>query len=469
MAKSFQSVSLKRVLASRFQDAIAAAFPQIPRQEAKVVPAQPKFGDYQCSNAMDLYSQYGPKKPAKDKKGKKKKEGEEEAAPEPPKEEAPPPPDMTHMIGGAQTPKAVADKIKEAIDGQADSIFENVSVAPQGFITVKMSTDWVKKTAIDSYLAQTGLAVGCTFDQENEKTGKASGVKVPQHVVYTPEEGAKKVVVDFSSPNIAKDMHVGHLRSTIIGESLCRVLEFAGHDVVRLNHVGDWGTQFGMLIEYMKETYPNFLDNMPDISDLQTFYKASKKRFDDDEDFKKRSQLGVVALQGGEEYARKCWQAICEVSRKMFNQVYDRLDVDVEERGESFYNEYIPGIIKDLKEKGVVVESQGAQVIHVPKVSKEVPFLVQKSDGGYGYGSTDLACVWHRTQELKADWIVYVTDIGQELHFHSLFEAATQIGWHAPPKTRIDHMGFGLVCGDDGKKFKTRYFQESDSYSTLSV
>ena len=171
-----------------------------------------------------------------------------------------------------------------------------------------------------------------------------------------PEVKKQKVVVDFSSPNIAKEMHVGHLRSTIIGESTCRVLEYMGHDVVRANHVGDWGTQFGMLISYMKETFPNYQTELPDIKDLDTYYKEARQRFDSDPAFKKLSQETVVRLQAYDEDCIKSWKMICDVSREYFKIIYQRLNITVEEFGESFYNKMIPGVIKELEEKGMIVE-----------------------------------------------------------------------------------------------------------------
>jgi len=261
--------------------------------------------------------------------------------------------------------------------------------------------------------------------------------------------------VDFSSPNIAKDMHVGHLRSTIIGESTCRILEFCGHEVHRLNHVGDWGTQFGMLIEYMKEAFPNFQESLPDVADLQEFYKAAKKRFDDDEGFKKKAQLSTVALQSGGEFEISAWQKICDVSRLAYSRIYERLGIVIEERGESFYNSLIPPLVEELKARGLCKESDGAVCFFVPRVA-DIPLMAVKSDGGFGYDSTDLAAIYHRLFVMRADWIVYLTDLGQESHFHMIFDAAEQAGWHRPGVTRVDHMGFGVVQGEDKKKFKTR-------------
>lgn len=207
-------------------------------------------------------------------------------------------------------------------------------------------------------------------------------------------ETQQKVAVDFSSPNIAKNMHVGHLRSTIIGEALCRILEFMGHDVQRINHIGDWGTQFGMLISHMQDTYPDFLENRPDISDLDGFYKEAKKRFDEEEDFKTRSREAVVRLQAGNESELKAWKMICDVSRVQFEQIYKRLDVINNEYGESFYNDMIPPLVKKLEEKGVITEDQGCKCIFVPKI--KTPMIIVKSDGGYNYDSTDLAAMDYR-------------------------------------------------------------------------
>eukprot|EP00956_Cyclotella_meneghiniana_P024215 scaffold48316_cov72-Cyclotella_meneghiniana.AAC.5 len=263
------------------------------------------------------------------------------------------------------------------------------------------------------------------------------------------------VVVDFSSPNIAKEMHVGHLRSTIIGESVCRILEYIGNDVKRINHVGDWGTQFGMLIQYLKEEYPDFTDDIPNITDLTEFYKNAKKRFDDSPEFKKVSQLNVVKLQAGDEECRKIWQVLCDVSRKEFEKVYNRLDITVEECGESFYNDKIPPVIQEFDDKGLIsVEDGGAKCVFVPKY--KVPLMLQKSDGGYGYDSTDMAAIKYRVEDVGASHIVYITDFTQGDHFQMVFAAAKKIGWVTDESHRLDHIGFGTVQGEDGKRFKTR-------------
>ena len=274
----------------------------------------------------------------------------------------------------------------------------------------------------------------------------------PQPKLSTP---SGTVIVDFSSPNIAKEMHVGHLRSTIIGESVCRILEYMGNDVKRINHVGDWGTQFGMLIQYLKEEYPDFTGDVPNITDLTEFYKNAKMRFDDSPEFKKISQLNVVKLQAGDAECRKIWQVLCDVSRKEFEKVYNRLDITVEECGESFYNSKIPPVIEEFDEKGLIsVEEGGAKCVFVPKY--KVPLMLQKSDGGYGYDSTDMAAIKYRIEDMNASQIVYITDFTQGDHFQMVFAAAKKIGWVTDDSHRLDHIGFGTVQGEDGKRFKTR-------------
>jgi arginyl-tRNA synthetase len=371
-----------------FQEALGKSFPSV-QQELLITKGNARFGaDYQCNNAMQIYKDYG------------------------------------KTLDFAQ-PKAVADAIKAGLP--EDDMIGEVVVAPQGFVSLKVSDAWIIRQLTE----------------------------IVRGDVEYAELPSKRVVVDFSSPNIAKDMHVGHLRSTIIGESMCRILEYAGHEVHRLNHVGDWGTQFGMLIEYMRETYPDFQKSLPNIADLQEFYKASKKRFDEDEAFKEKARLRVVDLQSGGKESLAAWQKICDVSRQAFETIYSRLGITVQERGESFYNSMIAPIVKELEDRGICILSDGAKCIWTPKVAT-IPLMAVKSDGGFGYDSTDLAAIYHRIFVMRADWIVYITDLGQETHFHMIFDAAEQAGWHRPSVTRCDHMGFGVVQGADGKKFKTR-------------
>ena len=284
-------------------------------------------------------------------------------------------------------------------------------------------------------------------------------LKTPHLGIDLPEH-PKRIIIDFSSPNTAKEMHVGHLRSTIIGDCLSRLFEFLGDDVLRLNHMGDWGTAFGMLIAYMKEKAPQVLKGQEttNLSHLVTWYKAAKQQFDENADFKKRSQLEVVALQRGDKDALKAWEIICDISRQAYQEIYDLLDIKITERGESFYNPVLPQIVADLENKGLVTISNGAKCIFLEGFQNRegdvLPLMIQKSDGGYNYDTTDMAAIRQRIEEEKADRLIYVTDAGQAQHFKMIFMAAEKAGYLDPSKVRVDHVPFGLVLGNDGKKFR---------------
>jgi len=271
------------------------------------------------------------------------------------------------------------------------------------------------------------------------------------------------VVVDFSSPNIAKEMHVGHLRSTIVGDCLARVLEFRGHPVLRLNHVGDWGTQFGMLITHLKQVAPEALEHPDavDLGDLVAFYRQAKARFDADEDFQATAREEVVKLQGGDPVSLKAWGLLCEQSRREFQQIYDRLDIRLVERGESFYNPYLQKVVDDLNAATLLVTDDGARCVFLEGMSGKdgnpLPLIVQKRDGGFNYASTDLAAIRYRFSQAGdgASRVIYVTDAGQASHFAGVFQVARRAGW-IPQGASVEHVPFGLVQGDDGKKLKTR-------------
>ena len=330
-------------------------------------------------------------------------------------------------------PRAIATKIVENLT--VDDLCEAPQIAGPGFINLKFKTDYLQ-TQLKAVYSEARLGVPTA----------------------TP---SLRTIVDFSSPNIAKEMHVGHLRSTIIGECLARTLEFLGHDVLRLNHVGDWGTQFGMLITHLRDVCPEAIteSSSVDIGDLVEFYKQAKKRFDEDDAFKTESRDAVVELQSGKEDARRAWQVLCEQSRKEFQKIYDRLDITIQERGESFYNPLLDNVVKDLTSLGLLEEDQGAQVVFLEgftnKDGNPQPLIVRKSDGGFNYATTDLAAIRQRTIDEKAERVIYITDAGQANHFAQVFQVANRANW-IPENVELAHVPFGLVKGEDGKKLKTR-------------
>lgn len=305
-------------------------------------------------------------------------------------------------------------------------LVEKLEVSGPGFINVTLSKDFIRKQITN----------------------------IVMQGVTPPTISPKHVVVDFSSPNVAKEMHVGHLRSTIIGDSICHLLEFLGHKVTRLNHLGDWGTQFGMLIAHLNDRFPDFVTQPPAIGDLQSFYKESKKRFDEDEDFKKRAYAAVVKLQSGEPEHIKGWKEICDISKREFEKVYSALDIKIIHRGESFYQSRMESLVKELEAAGHLENDEGRKIMFGKDAT--IPLTVVKSDGGFTYDTSDLACLKQRIVEEKADWVIYVVDAGQSQHFKSFFSCGQKAGFYDPSKVRVDHVDFGVVLGEDGKKFKTR-------------
>jgi arginyl-tRNA synthetase len=380
-------------LKTRFEQALVAAFgTDYAGVDPMLVPASnPKFGDYQSNAALSLSKKLG------------------------------------------KPPRAIAEAIIQHLD--VSDFCETPSVAGPGFINFTLKPAYLE--------AQLSVI------QADSRLGVAAARK-PQ-----------RVVVDFSSPNIAKEMHVGHLRSTIIGDCIARILEFQGEDVLRLNHVGDWGTQFGMLIAYLREAYPDALTTADalDLGDLVALYRQAKKRFDEDEGFRETARQEVVQLQAGAEDTRRAWQLLCEQSRREFQVIYDWLDVHLTERGESFYNPLLPAVVEDLDKQGLLVEDAGAKCVFLEgftnKEGEALPLIVQKSDGGYNYATTDLAALRYRIQQDGAERIIYITDAGQANHFVQVFQVARRAGW-VPDNIELVHVPFGLVLGEDGKKLKTR-------------
>ncbi|MFT7053541.1 MAG: arginyl-tRNA synthetase [Psychromonas sp.] len=276
------------------------------------------------------------------------------------------------------------------------------------------------------------------------------------------EANPQTIVVDYSSPNLAKEMHVGHLRSSIIGDAVARTLEFKGNTIIRQNHVGDWGTQFGMLLAYMEELRAKGEPIENNLANLELFYRAAKARFDESEDFATRARNLVVELQGGNQECLKLWAQFNETSLSHCQETYDRLGVSLtraDVRGESTYNDQLAVIVAELDKQGLLQESQGAKCVFLDnfknKEGDPLPVIIQKKDGGFLYATSDLAAMRYRQNELNADRILYFVDARQGLHFQQVFEVARSAGF-VNEKTSLEHMPFGTVMGEDGRPFKTR-------------
>jgi len=328
-------------------------------------------------------------------------------------------------------PRDLAQKLIDALP--ADSGISKVEIAGPGFLNFFQNSAALAER-LDAALASAQLCVSKTSP-------------------------AQRVVIDLSSPNLAKEMHVGHLRSTIIGDAVGRVLEFLGDTVIPQNHVGDWGTQFGMLLAYLEE---NPASAETELSDLEQFYRAAKQRFDDSEAFANRARELVVKLQASDAECLRLWSRFNEISLSHCQKLYDRLNVKLtpaDVKGESAYNAELPGIIKALREKSLLTEDNGAQCVFLEAFKNAegnpLPVIVQKAGGGYLYATTDLAAMRYRSQQLKADRVLYFVDQRQALHFQMAFEVARRAGFvHAGME--LEHMGFGTMNGADGRPFKTR-------------
>lgn len=323
------------------------------------------------------------------------------------------------------SPREVAEKLQDAAD--LGTIASEVNVAGPGFLNITLSPNWIAERLQE-------MLVSPSFGAP---------------IVERPE----RIVIDYSGPNVAKQMHVGHLRPTNIGDALARILEFVGHDVIRQNHVGDWGTQFGMLIQYLKEN--DQVDTVGTVSELEKFYKEAKVKFDADSQFAERARQAVVSLQRGDLEAINVWQKIVELSRQEFEYIYERLGVSLtseHERGESFYNSQLGPTIDELVAKGIAEESEGAIVVWAPEFNS--PLIVRKSDGGFNYAATDITAAKFRAESLGGERLIYVTDARQADHFAKFFFAVQQAGWMED--TDLTHVKFGTILGQDGRPFKTR-------------
>ncbi|WP_407439970.1 arginine--tRNA ligase [Lelliottia sp.] len=272
---------------------------------------------------------------------------------------------------------------------------------------------------------------------------------------------AETIVVDYSAPNVAKEMHVGHLRSTIIGDAAVRTLEFLGHKVIRANHVGDWGTQFGMLIAFLEKQQQENAGEMA-LADLEGFYREAKKHYDEDAAFAERARSYVVKLQGGDEYFREMWRKLVDITMSQNQLAYNRLNVTLtrdDVMGESLYNPMLPGIVADLKAKKLAVESEGATVVFLDeyknKEGEPMGVIIQKKDGGYLYTTTDIACAKYRYETLHADRVLYYIDSRQHQHLMQAWTIVRKAGY-VPESVPLEHHMFGMMLGKDGKPFKTR-------------
>lgn len=329
-------------------------------------------------------------------------------------------------------PREFAQKVLEHAD--LSDVAEKTEIAGPGFINIFLNPTWLANN-VSAALKDQNLGVSA-----NEK---------------------QTIVIDYSSPNVAKEMHVGHLRSTIIGDAVVRTLEFLGHNVIRANHVGDWGTQFGMLIAYLEKMENEHASEM-ELQDLEAFYREAKKHYDEDEAFAEKARNYVVKLQGGDEYCRTMWKKLVDITMQQNQRNYDRLNVTLTEKdvmGESLYNPMLPAIVEDLKKQGLAVEDEGALVVYLDefknKEGEAMGVIVQKKDGGFLYTTTDIAAAKYRYETLKADRALVFSDTRQSQHMQQAWLITRKAGY-VPDSFSLEHKNFGMMLGKDGKPFKTR-------------
>ena len=332
-----------------------------------------------------------------------------------------------------KNPRQIAEDIIASLP--KDDHISKVEIAGPGFINFFVNKDAISK-ALKNMSADPRLGI-------------------PK--VITP----KTIVVDYSAPNVAKEMAVHHIRSTVIGDAVVRVLEFLGNNVIRANHIGDWGTQFGMLIAYLEKKENESGQGM-DLSDFEAFYREAKECYDTDEEFAVKARHYVVLLQGGDEYCRKMWKKLVNMTMVQNQKLYDRLDVTLSDKdimGESLYNDMLPEVVDDLMKRGIAVEDQGAVVVYLPqfknKEGKPLGNIIRKNDGGYLDTTTDIACAKYRAQTLKADRILYFTDSRQQQHLETVWAICKKAGY-VGDNVSMEHCPFGMMLGKDGKPFKTR-------------
>ncbi|KAA6103208.1 MULTISPECIES: arginine--tRNA ligase [unclassified Pantoea] len=331
-----------------------------------------------------------------------------------------------------QVPRQLAEQVVQHLD--LAGIASKVDIAGPGFINIFLDRQWLAQQA-------------------------AQALQLPRMGVS--EVTPQTIVIDYSAPNVAKEMHVGHVRSTIIGDAAVRTQEFLGHHVIRANHVGDWGTQFGMLIAYLEKQQNEHHEDIA-LADLEAFYREAKRTYDEDEAFAERARGYVVKLQGGDEYCRAMWKKLVDITMSQNQQVYDRLNVTLTRKdvmGESLYNDMLPGIVADLREKGLAVTSEGATVVFLDefknKEGEPMGVIIQKKDGGYLYTTTDIACAKYRYETLHADRVLYYIDSRQHQHLQQAWTIVRKAGY-VPESVPLEHHAFGMMLGKDGRPFKTR-------------
>ncbi|MGB9096986.1 arginine--tRNA ligase [Erwinia sp.] len=329
-------------------------------------------------------------------------------------------------------PRQLAEDVLKHLD--LTGIASKVEIAGPGFINLFLDKQWLS-AQIDSVTAAPRLGV----------------------TPVTPQT----IVIDYSAPNVAKEMHVGHVRSTIIGDAAVRTLEFLGHNIIRANHVGDWGTQFGMLIAFL-EKQQNEHHEEHALADLEVFYREAKRTYDEDPEFAERARAYVVKLQGGDEYCRTMWKKLVDITMSQNQLIYDRMNVTLTRKdvmGESLYNDMLPGIVADLQAKGLAVESEGATVVFLDEYKNKdgdpMGVIIRKKDGGYLYTTTDIACAKYRYETLKADRVLYYIDSRQHQHLMQAWTIVRKAGY-VPESVPLEHHAFGMMLGKDGKPFKTR-------------
>jgi len=331
-----------------------------------------------------------------------------------------------------QQPRQLAEQVLQHLD--LNGIASKVEIAGPGFINIFLDRQWLSQQ-VDAAVSDPRLGVA--------------------------RQPAQTIVIDYSAPNVAKEMHVGHVRSTIIGDASARTLEFLGHNVIRANHVGDWGTQFGMLIAFL-EKQQNEQHGDIALADLENFYREAKKTYDEDEEFAVRARNYVVKLQSGDEYCLAMWKKLVDITMTQNQLVYNRLNVTLtrdDVMGESLYNSMLPGIVADLKAKGLAVESEGATVVFLDeyknKEGEPMGVIIQKKDGGYLYTTTDIACAKYRYETLHADRVLYYIDSRQHQHLMQAWTIVRKAGY-VPQSIPLEHHMFGMMLGKDGRPFKTR-------------